>query len=299
MDTAAVRSVCGSKMAQTCGLVPSGRRVRLVGVGSKSGWIAKPVPVVWEGRSGTAAICVVEDDEFPPLLGLTELRALQVVIRPAEMTVDTFVCADENVVEQQVVQNKPVDVASGVDESMSDEQLMEVKLKELEKCLGDSLTEIQRREMLDVFAKYSKCWLRPQGGKVRVSTGEFEVVGRPFKDKLRPLTPAMREELDSQVTSMLKAGVLRPSKSSWGSVPVFVQKKDGGWRMAIDYRGVNKRLKADAYPLPLVWDNLQAVAGHKYYTYLDGHWGFWNIPLAEKSREVTALLTPFGSYECR
>lgn len=39
------------------------------------------------------------------------------------------------------------------------------------------------------------------------------------------------------------------------------------------------------------------MAGRRYYTCLDCNWGFWNIPLAEESREITAFLTPFGSFE--
>ena len=68
-------------------------------------------------------------------------------------------------------------------------------------------------------------------------------------------------------------------------------KKDGGWRLAVDYRGVNKQLKDDHYPIPHIWDNLQQVSGHRYYTCLDGMWGFWNIPLKEQSKEVTTLLS--------
>eukprot|EP01071_Lankesteria_metandrocarpae_P012034 Lankesteria_metandrocarpae@DN5486_c0_g2_i3.p1 len=292
-----MRSVCGTSMAMKCGLRPSGQRARLVGVGSQSSWVSKPVRVSWEGRWCDVAFCVVEEENFPALLGVQELRALGVVVRPDGMTVSTFVCANEDVQKQRAVQKATVDIATGVEDTISDEDLLLNKMKELEKNLGEGLSEAQRCEVLTLFRRWSVAWLRPQAGKLKVSTAEFEIVGRPFKDKLRPLTPAMREELEAQVLSMLKAGVLRPSKSAWGSVPVFVKKKDGGWRMAIDYRGVNKRLKSDAYPIPLVWDNLQTVVGYKYYTCLDGHWGFWNVPLAERSREVTAVLTPFGSYE--
>eukprot|EP01071_Lankesteria_metandrocarpae_P012111 Lankesteria_metandrocarpae@DN5493_c2_g1_i2.p1 len=297
VDTGAVRSVCGSVMAMKCGLVPSGKRVQLVGVGSQVGWVSKPVRVEWAGRHCDVLVCVVEQSDFPALLGIRELHQLRVVVRPQLMEVSAFVCAEENFVAKQVAQHREVDVATGVDSTMTDKELVNSKLMELRKCVSEDLTDSQSSEVLALFSKWVKAWLRPQGGQVNVSTAQFQVVGRPFKDKLRPLSPAMREELKKQVTSMLKSGIIRPSKSEWGSVPVFVRKKDGGWRMAIDYRGVNRQLKSDSYPLPLVWDNIQSVAGYRYYTCLDGHWGFWNIPLNPSSMEVTALLTPFGSFE--
>ena len=79
--------------------------------------------------------------------------------------------------------------------------------------------------MIRVFEENKQCWLKPRSGCCNVSTAEFVVVGRPFRDKLRPLSPPLRRELDSQLDSMLKAGVIRPCRSQWGSVPVFVQKK--------------------------------------------------------------------------
>ena len=128
-------------------------------------------------------------------------------------------------------------------------------------------------------------------------TASFTVEGPPIKQKVRPLSPALQEELDIQIKSLLEHGIIRPSKSPWGAPPVFVRKKTGEYRMCLDYRKLNKRMKADAYPLPLIWDNLQKAAGHKWYNCLDCNWGFWNIPLAESSKEYTAFITNKGSFE--
>eukprot|EP01071_Lankesteria_metandrocarpae_P012078 Lankesteria_metandrocarpae@DN5490_c1_g1_i2.p1 len=96
---------------------------------------------------------------------------------------------------------------------------------------------------------------------------------------------------------MLKQGVVRPSKSAWGSVPIFVRKTTGEWRMAIDYRKVNSRMVRDSYPIPLLWDELLLASRHVWYTTLDLNMGFWNVPLEEESRQYTALLTHRGTFE--
>ena len=297
VDTGAIRSVCGAKVARYCGLLPSGRWVRLVGVGSREAWVAQPVAVWWRGRRCTASIYVVRDEVFPPLLGMAELKALGVVVRPKEGTVTTYAIGWEDEL-LKAVKQRPADIATGVDESLSDTQLMSEKMGEIRQRVNSELPEDRIAQILQVFAKWAKCWLRPRSGQCTASTARFEVTGRPVKGKLRPLTPALREELDRQLDSAVKAGVMSSdSKSDWASLPVFVKKKDGGYRMAIDYRRVNDQLKSDAYPILLIWDNLQEVAGRRFYTCLDGMWGFWNIPLAKASREVTAVLTHRGLFE--
>ena len=65
----------------------------------------------------------------------------------------------------------------------------------------------------------------------------------------------------------------------------------------MDFRLVNKRIVADSYPLPLLWDNLQLAAHHEYYITLDLNNGFWNLPLAEASKPITALITHLGQFE--
>ena len=67
--------------------------------------------------------------------------------------------------------------------------------------------------------------------------------------------------------------------------------------VCLDYRQVNKRMTPDAYPLPLVWENLQIAAHHRYYSCLDCQWGFWNVPLEEESKPFTAIVTHKGTFE--
>ena len=148
------------------------------------------------------------------------------------------------------------------------------------------------------MSKYCECWLRPRCGRVTALKAKFIVKGPPVKQKIRMLPEALKKELESQLEAMLAAGAIRPSKSPWGSAPVFVKKKaTGEWRLCLDYRQVNKRMTPDAYPLPLVWENLQIAAHHRYYSCLDCQWGFWNVPLEEESKPFTAIVTHKGTFE--
>ena len=58
----------------------------------------------------------------------------------------------------------------------------------------------------------------------------------PIRVKLRPLEQSKREWLRKEIDELLEAGVIRPSRSPYAAAPVIVAKKDGTWRLAIDYR---------------------------------------------------------------
>lgn len=89
--------------------------------------------------------------------------------------------------------------------------------------------------------------------------------------------------------------MLTPKKTPSGDL-----KDDRGrviWRVCVDYRELNDRTKKHAHPLPHAFDEVQRVAGHKWYAFLDLESGFWQIRLNEKDREKTAFATPNGLYD--
>ena len=96
---------------------------------------------------------------------------------------------------------------------------------------------------------------------------------------------------------MLNAGVIRPSNSPYASGVVLVPKKDGKTRVCIDYRNLNEQTDKDAYPLPLIEDLLENIAGHERYTTLDLDSGYWQIPMDDASIHKTAFTCKFGTFE--
>ncbi len=78
----------------------------------------------------------------------------------------------------------------------------------------------------------------------------------------------------------------------------LVSKKGGSYRRVVDFRKVNDMTLPDHYPLPVLNDLLQSIGtGNTVFTSLDLKAGFWQIPLAEESPEITAFSTPSGHYE--
>lgn len=147
-------------------------------------------------------------------------------------------------------------------------------------------------EYADLFA-----WSLSQVGRTTVGECELELLDRtPVHRPPYRVSHTEKEEIGRQVAEMLQHGVIKRCKSPYSSPVVLVRKKTGGWRFAVDYRGVNKVIKMDSYPLPVIDDVLSYLNGATFFTSLDLFSGFWQIPMAENSKDVTAFITPEGLF---
>ncbi|KAF8752080.1 hypothetical protein RHS01_08077 [Rhizoctonia solani] len=122
---------------------------------------------------------------------------------------------------------------------------------------------------------------------------EEEADKNPWKD----MTDAESATLKDWLRDELKAGKIRPSKSSISSPVMFVPKKDGSRRLVVDYRCLNNRTKKNVYPLPRPDDLMAQLRGAKVFTKLDLRWGYNNVRVKEGDEWKTAFRTKYGLYK--
>ena len=111
------------------------------------------------------------------------------------------------------------------------------------------------------------------------------------------LSPKEHEELQAQIEDLLAQGHIRPSQSPYGAPILFVPKKDGRWRMCIDYRVLNKQTIKDRYPLPRIDDLLDRLGKAKYFSTIDLASGYHQIAMKEDDIPKTAFRTHRGHFE--
>ncbi|MCO5592119.1 hypothetical protein L7F22_046114 [Adiantum nelumboides] len=120
---------------------------------------------------------------------------------------------------------------------------------------------------------------------------------KPVAQKVRRLGVVQQEALLIEVNKLLKTGFIYPvTNSEWVSPVVVTPKKNGKWRVCVDYKPLNASTKRDHFPLPFQDEILNEVAEHERYTVCDGYSGYYQIHIAEEDQHKTTFITPWGCF---
>ena len=109
-----------------------------------------------------------------------------------------------------------------------------------------------------------------------------------------PLRQKVQQELDRMESIGVISKVDKPTP--WCAGMVVVPKKTGAVRICVDLKPLNQNVLREVHPLPRVDETLAQLHGARIFSKLDANSGFWQIPLAEKSRLLTTFVTPSGRY---
>ncbi|GJX49577.1 putative reverse transcriptase domain-containing protein [Tanacetum coccineum] len=128
--------------------------------------------------------------------------------------------------------------------------------------------------------------------QIDLMPGVARVARAPYR-----LAPSEMKELSDQLKELSDKGFIRPSSSPWGAPILFVKKKDGSFRMCIDYRELNKLTVKNRYPLPRIDDLFDQLQGSSVYSKIDLRSGYHQLRVREEDIPKTAFKTRYGHYE--
>ncbi len=133
----------------------------------------------------------------------------------------------------------------------------------------------------DVFPDELPGGLPPSRGGI-IHDIELVSGARPHKRPIYRMSESELRELKRQLDEMLAKGFIRHSKSPYAAPVMLVPKPDGGWRLVIDYRALNRDTIKNSYALPLADELFDRVQGAQVFSKIDLRTGFYQIPLKEE-----------------
>ncbi|GJR13087.1 reverse transcriptase domain-containing protein [Tanacetum coccineum] len=141
---------------------------------------------------------------------------------------------------------------------------------------------------------------------------------KPTVQSQRRFNQKIHEVIKKGVLKLLDAGMIYPiSDSLWVSPVHCVPNKRGitvvaneeneliptrlvtGWRVCIDYRKLNEATQKDHFPLLFMDQMLERLAGNKFYCFLDGFSGYFQIPIDPQDQEKTTFTCAYGTFAYR
>ena len=155
----------------------------------------------------------------------------------------------------------------------------------------------QRQDVLDLVHEYAQLFPDVPSRTDMISHDVDVGDAPPIKQHPYRLNPTKAAYLDQEIQYLLDNDFIEPSQSSWSSPCILVPKPDGSYRMCTDYRKVNNLTKSDNFPIPRIDDCVDKIGNAKYVSKFDLLKGFWQIPLSERAKEISAFVTPRGLYQ--
>ncbi|GFH50707.1 hypothetical protein CTEN210_07183 [Chaetoceros tenuissimus] len=161
-----------------------------------------------------------------------------------------------------------------------------------------SLNREQKRKLLKTLKKFESLFDGTLGRwktdpvKIQLKEGAKAVNCRWY-----PVPKINKETYKKELERLVKIGVLEVvHESEWGTPVFIIPKKEGTARFVTDFWKVNGQVVRKPFPIPRIADTLQQLEGFTFATALDLNMGYYIIPLAECSKDITTIVTEFGKF---
>jgi len=154
---------------------------------------------------------------------------------------------------------------------------------------------VRYKDYVDVFSKDRAETLaphRPIDHAIDLEPGFNIPYGRIYN-----LSEVELKTLKAYIETNLAKGFIQRSSSPAAAPILFAKKKDGGLRLCVDYRALNRATVKNRYPLPLISEMLDRLRGARIFTKLDHRNAYHLIRIKEGDEYKTAFRTRYGQFE--
>ncbi|KAJ9542262.1 hypothetical protein OSB04_028768 [Centaurea solstitialis] len=189
------------------------------------------------------------------------------------------------------------------DDLQLEEVVLDLKHPDRKVFVGATLTPDIKNKIISFLQEHSDCFAWSHEDMVGIDPDiishklNVDPSFKPIKQKRRKFAPERNKVINDEVDNLLKTGKIREVKyPDWLANVVVVQKKNGKWRVCIDFTDLNKACPKDPFPLPHIDAMVDATAGHELLTFMDAYSGYNQILMHTDDQEKTAFMTDKGIY---
>ncbi|XP_072022821.1 uncharacterized protein [Amphiura filiformis] len=187
-------------------------------------------------------------------------------------------------------------------ELKSNENLLQIPALKQKEFASDvkvcsNLSDEQQHEVKRLLNNYKDVLTDVPGG---TNLGHHDIKltdNTPIRSRPYPIPHALRETVKDEVKAMIDMGVVEPSESPYAAPLVIVKKTDGSNRVCCDMRKINRVTVFDAEPTPDQSEIFAKLANDHFFTKIDLSKGYWQVPLTEHAKPLTAFITHDGLYQ--
>ncbi|KAJ9548227.1 hypothetical protein OSB04_020770 [Centaurea solstitialis] len=201
------------------------------------------------------------------------------------------------------VQEISQDGVRSYDDLQLEEVVLDHKHPDRKVFVGATLTPNIKNSIISFLQEHSDCFAWSHEDMVGIDPNiishklNVDPTFKPVKQKRRKFAPERNKVINEEVENLLKTGKIREVKyPDWLANVVVVQKKNGKWRVCIDFTDLNKACPKDPFPLPHIDTMVDATAGHELLTFMDAYSGYNQILMHKDDQEKTAFMTDKGIY---
>lgn len=229
-------------------------------------------------KSWTGKVYFVDNVPFTGILGMDVMKALEMIVRTKSGTVG--------------FENSNEEVFSVSSTTIS---------RESEACSLEEMCDQAKvkatPEQEEFFEEFLEGWFdKFQHVTGITNVSEHQIYLKPgtipAKQRYYPISPHKLKILHEIVDELIAKGLVEESTSAWSSPVLLVEKKSGGFRMAVDYRKLNSCTVPYAYPVPYMRDIFKRMKSGYFLSTIDLESGFYQIKMEESSKPYTAFTVP-------
>ena len=165
--------------------------------------------------------------------------------------------------------------------------------------VGESLTWDQHSRIDDLLEEYADVFSDVPGHCTTLEHDITLTTTDRVRAKIYPVPIHLQPSFKQEVETLVQQEIIQPSSSPHCSPVVMVRKSDNSYRMAIDYRQLNSITVFHAEPTCNVTEDLHKFSGCQYFSELDLCKAYYQVPLTDKAKALTAFPTHLGLMEFR